>query len=535
MKAKKFVLISLILILVSILLFSCSSDDSKQDSSDSTINNKNSNVQNNEGQVSEKRNFIEIINRVILGRDSNSDNTNDEEIENNDDSDSESSDSSSDEGDSEDVAPNIVRPRNNGDSAGVTDASAVFKVANLGLPQLGVSFQDPTFGTNLIRLGNAKPGEMFRHEYSQLQAFNADSSLVLINTGDGAFEVYDINNLEKVFAINFPVNALRWDPVNPNELIHFDENGDANSNGNVKVVLQKTNVRTGNTRDIFTFPETYVRVAGPQSWEEPSRNAKWTAAYLVRTDGQYDIVSVDMQNGKMGAVLTQASGYGRNTGSCREAADLAYEPNWVAASPLGNYLVVQWNRDGLGACEGVEVFDINNGRFIAHVAASRAHSDMGLDTDGSEIYVTVNFKNDLLITKTKFPGKTNFETPETAYEQIILSPGWNHMDHISCQGPKGLCVVSAGYPENNNDESFNGEIYMIYTSGTAADNRENANAKVRRLAHHRSTSCDYYHEPHPSISLDGSFVIFASDWSNCDNGVNSYIVDLRNADISDPA
>src|SRR3989344_4216290 len=360
MKAKKFVLISLILILVSILLFSCSSDDSKQDSSDSTINNKNSNVQNNEGQVSEKRNFIEIINRVILGRDSNSDNTNDEEIENNDDSDSESSDSSSDEGDSEDVAPNIVRPRNNGDSAGVTDASAVFKVANLGLPQLGVSFQDPTFGTNLIRLGNAKPGEMFRHEYSQLQAFNADSSLVLINTGDGAFEVYDINNLEKVFAINFPVNALRWDPVNPNELIHFDENGDA----------------------------------------------KWTAAYLVRTDGQYDIVSVDMQNGKMGAVLTQASGYGRNTGSCREAADLAYEPNWVAASPLGNYLVVQWNRDGLGACEGVEVFDINNGRFIAHVAASRAHSDMGLDTDGSEIYVTVNFKNDLLITKTKFPGKT---------------------------------------------------------------------------------------------------------------------------------
>src|SRR3989338_105851 len=351
----------------------------------------------------------------------------------------------------------LVNPNSNGVSVGLTDVKVVLPLSNIPLQEVGKPFQDSTFGTTLIRLGDANPGELFRHEYSQLQAFNKESSLVLLNTAEG-LAVYDVNTLAKVYSFNFPVNAPRWNPINPDEMIDFDENGDASSNGNVLVVLQKTNVRTGVTENIFTFPSEYERVAGSNSWEELSRDGKWLAAYLERSDRTRDIVAFNLESKKIGAVLTNSGGFGRNSGSCLEASQ--YEPNWVAASPLGNYLVVQWNRDGLGVCEGVEVFDIEEGDYLGHVASHRGHSDTGIDENGKEIYVTTSFSNDLLITLTEFPGRTGFSAPETAYGKIILSPGWYHMDHLSCKGPKGICVVSGGYGENGKpgDEPFSDEV-----------------------------------------------------------------------------
>jgi hypothetical protein len=46
------------------------------------------------------------------------------------------------------------------------------------------------------------------------------------------------------------------------------------------------------------------------------------------------------------------------------------------------------------------------------------------------------------------------------------------------------------------------ELFLAYTDG-----------RVLRLAHHRSSSCGYWVQPRASLSRDGRYVVFASDWN----------------------
>lgn len=60
---------------------------------------------------------------------------------------------------------------------------------------------------------------------------------------------------------------------------------------------------------------------------------------------------------------------------------------------------------------------------------------------------------------------------------------------------------------------------------------------MQRLVHHRSSSCAYWVQPRASLSRDGRYVIFASDWQQ-ETGVNgcdtekylgrgdAYVIDL---------
>ncbi len=411
-------------------------------------------------------------------------------------------------------------------SLGITNPFLRVPLSPLVLQQVGHNFLDPDFNTTLKRMGDAEPGTFFRHEYSQLQAFNSDATLVLLYTRGGDEQsVLNVTTLQKIYTLNFEGNSIRWNPARFDELIHFDSN-DIGS-GNVRVVLQKTNIRTGITTDIHTFPKEYQTVAASLSQEELSRDGKWITMFLRRTDGGADFLAYDLVNQRLGAVLKQSENFG---GRCSGPANF----NWVAPSPLGNYLIIQWNQDGLGNCNGVEVFDIQTGKYLGKIASHRQHSDLGLDEFGNEIYVTAYFGNNLFITTTKLPGSLTFLSPETSYHNIILSPGWYHMDHISCKGPKGICVIDAGFRDKPGDEAFSGEVYLVYTSGSASDNLQNSAARVRRLAHTRSESCDYWDQPQATMSVNGNYVLFASNWGTCAGGSDSYLLDLRNTDLSAP-
>ncbi len=402
--------------------------------------------------------------------------------------------------------------------SGITDPYAVLNQSDMDLPGLGVVFQDPVFGTNIRRITDASSGTHRRHEYSQLQAFNSDSTLILLNQ-NGNFVVRDVATLQVVFNSFGEINSPRWNPANPDEIIHFDSND--TGSGNVLVRIQKTNVRTGTVTDIAVLPAQYERVQPSISWEELSRNGRWITAYLYKTDDSMTFMAYDLVNHSIAAELDEIGDlYNGRCGSPNPAG-----PNWVAPSPDGKYMVIQWNEDGSSPCQGVEVYDIQTGAYVGHVANHRQHSDMGFDEDGKAIYVTSYFLNDLLLTVTRFPGSVNFAN---SYDKVVLDPFWDHVDHISAQGPPGVFVVTAG---GSPGQAFAGEIYLVYTAGIAADNQQNDQAQVNRLTLHRSTSCDYYHEPHASMSRDGKYVVFASDWENCSNGVNDYLVILNSDDI----
>ena len=97
---------------------------------------------------------------------------------------------------------------------------------------------------------------------------------------------------------------------------------------------------------------------------------------------------------------------------------------------------------------------------------------------------------------------------------------WGIGEHISCRGPRGVCLVTTGSPASNGWNPFEAELFLQYTDGS-----------VLRLAHHRSSNCGYWVQPRATISRDGRYVVFASDWGrekDCgDMGRGDpYIIDL---------
>jgi hypothetical protein len=64
-------------------------------------------------------------------------------------------------------------------------------------------------------------------------------------------------------------NAARW--YDATTLIHFDDNADTT------LRVQLTDVTTGSTDTMYTFPAPYARIATSQSSDELSRDSRWLA------------------------------------------------------------------------------------------------------------------------------------------------------------------------------------------------------------------------------------------------------------------
>ncbi len=421
-------------------------------------------------------------------------------------------------------------PTPGGSPAGITNPYTSVSQSGLNTPAVGSSFQDPDFGTTLMRLTNAPNGGSRRHIYSQLQVINRDNTHALILDG-GSYSVYRISDQTKVADLPGDINLPRWNPINADELIFWDSNDTGSQNSDV--VLEKYNFKTGTRSVIGALPSRYLTVRNSRSFEEISRDGQWITALVTRDDGGGDtFISYNIFEKKIYAELNQNTMAAQNS-QCR------FEPDWVGTSPSGKYMVINWIGDGTTTCRGVEARDIKDGSYLGHVADGHQHSDMGYDAAGNEVYVTATSDGpSTVILYSQFPGSRNFNPSQ--HERVVLNVGWaqnfntnSHFEHISCLGPAGVCVVSA---TGNPSDALGGEIYLVYLDGSSADTSEinNDNAKVRRLAFHRSSNSEYLAQPQPSISQDGSYVVFGTDWGNRSNGIDAVLIDLRNADISSP-
>ena len=388
---------------------------------------------------------------------------------------------------------------------GITDPTIVVPQPGLGLPPVGSIFTEPAFGTTLKRLADAASGDFDRHVYSQLQAFNNDSSLILMESS-AAYRVRNVNTLQTAYTFTEWPYAPRWNPLNGQEIVYFA--------GGSPVLIKKVNVLTGQITSL-NFPLGYQWEPNGRSisFEEISRNGQWMTLFVRNTNtGKMVFLAYDLLTQQIAQELDLANRCGGQP-----------NPNWVAVSPVNGNVVIQWNTNGINSCNGVEVYSRISGQYLGHLASHYDHSDSGIDQFGNEIYVTPDVLGGHLLTVTAYPGSSNFIA---GYDKIILDPGVGRISHISCQGPAGICAVTG--LDNNilQTEAFDNEIYLVSTSGIASLGN-NTGAAVNRLAHHRSTSCGYFNEPQASISRDGSYLVFASDWGDCNSGADSYLINLK--------
>lgn len=415
-----------------------------------------------------------------------------------------------------------VSPLQNLGGGGIDDPSLILTPPPLSNPPAGQPITDPVFGTTLMRLIASGGNNYSTHTYSQLQAFSSDNSHVLLIEDDW----YTVRRMSDLSLVNLDTsswNAPRWHPTLPDTIVHFDTNGDTT------VRLQFTEVSSGATTTRFTFPAAYDYVRVGPSHEEMSRDGRWVSGMLTRNDGETAIFTLDLQTDTLASTFTISSLY--NSGPCVPDPDWGIiEPDWVGTSPLGNYLIIQWPADGTSRCNGLETFDLNTGNFVGRPYDGHSHGDLALLDDGTtEVFVTFELyhpSGNLSIGYRELPGPaTGVGSP--TYIQVM---DW-HGEHISCQGPAGVCLVTTNAYPDNGWTALEGEVFLQYLDGS-----------VLRLAHHRSSSCGYWVQPRGSISKDGNHIIFASDWdgASCNGGNggfgagDTYIVDLSNESPPEP-
>lgn len=400
---------------------------------------------------------------------------------------------------------------------GITDHRAV-RTPSLGLrrmPNVGVAYKDPVFGTTITRMTNeASSGGFAVHDYSQLQAFSTNNKYMLVSEGDGSV-IRSVATRQKMTIPDNNWNDARWHPGKTNTIISYDTNEDTT----LRVVY--TDIDAGTARTVYTFPSRFERIRVNQSFDELSKDGRWMAG-MAASGNDGIIFSLDMNAAERAGSGASPIGFemslnGLYAGTCRPDPEYGnVEPDWVGVSSKGTYMVIQWVRDDTTRCSGMELFDIQTGKFVGQVNTRHDHGDLATNVRGQEVFVSTQSNSSEIsgqpsIVEYIFPARGS----SAVQTRLVKTIPWHGLSHISCQGPDGVCLVSSYSPEASWDPRYPGvldnELYLLWLE----------DGSYRRIAHHRSSECGYWVQPRATISPDGSRVLFDTDFWAETGGQNS--------------
>jgi hypothetical protein len=381
------------------------------------------------------------------------------------------------------------------EGSGYEPPGTVLSEVSPGRPSAGESVPDPTFGTTITALP-----EGARNTYSQLQVWSYDNRyMITVFPWDG----YHVRDAE-TFAVLHEMNhsSPRWIPGTHKVITVENEPGR----------IFSYDVDT-DTEGVLMELSQYQYITGSISFEELSRDGQWMGLYIADDgSGNTRLLTINLTERRIAMNR-------RLQDMCAPDPEWGLlEPDWIGVSPKGKYAVIQWQRAGDSLCSGLEVYDIETGQFVRRIHTHHAHSDLGLAADGREMLASFELAHP---DNNNYPAIVIYWLDGSPKEYIRMVP-WFRIDHISCQGPPGTWLVTAGNDEG--DPLLKGELYIIQQDGS-----------LRRIVHHRSDSCDYWAQPKATMSPDGTRVAFSSDWrGNCSQAGGFVIHNLNSINPSMP-
>ncbi len=370
--------------------------------------------------------------------------------------------------------------------SGYDPPGTILSEVPLTRPSGGQSVIDTTFGTTITAL----PADA-RNTYSQLQVWSHDNRyMITVSPGEGYYHVRDAATYAVLWTVDR--SMPRWIP-GTHRVVTVD-----NQPGRIFVY----DVDTG-TETLWMNLSPFQFISSQRAFEEPSRGGEWMSLYVTDDGSGYErLVTVNLKEKRLGMNR-------RLQDMCAPDPEWGLlEPDWIGVSPNGNYAVVQWVKAEESQCGGMELFDIETGDFVRRMYTHHSHSDLGLDENGKEVIVTFElFHPD----NNNVPAVALYPLDGSGVQYLRMVP-WFRADHVSCQGPGGLCLITAG--NDSGDPLLKGELYVLYFDGS-----------LRRIVHHRSDSCDYWNQPKATLSLDGSRVAFSSDWRGSCSGGGGFVME----------
>lgn len=316
-----------------------------------------------------------------------------------------------------------------------------------------------------------------RHAYSRKQVFNSDNSKILLNCAtknhailksDGS--LYTVTTQGQKYPL--------WANTSPWHLFATTE-GDTTE-------LIRTDIRDDSTVDIISV--NYAATIGESEGDISNDDTK--IVLTSENNGNIRLTLVDIPNGTSTEI---------NIG--RDFGDL----DWASVSPLGNYVVVAYDKEDHGARD-VDVYDWNTRAKLRRLCYQQ-HGDLGIDNDGDEAWITIGHgqSNDS-------PGTTSLASYKLSTgEKTIIFGGNNEFPNSSTtptlDGHVSASCTRFGVPiVIVSCYSSSGGPHVVF--GVKTDGSRD----VCYYGYHHSLGYSYVDEPQANVSRDGIYCAFASDW-----------------------
>ncbi len=394
----------------------------------------------------------------------------------------------------------------------VTDFD-VYQTPDLAEPSPRVPFQDPTFGTCLVRVtdraADLSPDDMsagLKNEYSRVQSFNADGTRLLVMGIEATWYLYDANTLRPLGTLPIGTEP-RWDPQDPDIIYYSDETR-----------LMAYDVPADEQTLVHDFAADFPDQTLAAVW------TRWEGR--PSADGRYWGLMAEDEDWQAVAFLV----YDRQTDQVVGNRDMRSVPgvdediDHVTISPLGTYFVASFDLyceegqlgDDGHPC-GLMVYDrdLTNGRSLLRIIG---HYDLALGANGQEVIIFQDIDEDSI---SMLDLATGTVTPLWPIDFSHTAIGL-HFSGCAFDRP-GWALVST---HDGDPEAYTWMDDQVFAIELKPDGR------VVRLAHTHSLvdedqEHDYWAEPHASVNPDFTRVLFTSNWGRSGTGeVEMFLITL---------
>ncbi len=346
------------------------------------------------------------------------------------------------------------------------------------LPAAGGTFVDPTFGTTIMRVTDERDGAFNVTNYSYYPSFNRDNSrLFIVSGGQPTLYSFDptgfrVSAKRPLFTGSLPGGGHPWSE----DAIWSGIDRDV-LYCHAGLKLYSYNVVT----NAFTLIKDFTgQVAGTELMQMSKSIDDNAFGFHCRTSA-----------GVVGYIA-----YRRSQDSIYRAD--TSDVNEVQVDKTGSYLVVSTETAGFQSAIEVKIVNLST-RAVVNLTDggpdfAPGHKDVGrgIVIGGDNWNNAFNFRR--------------LDTPHQHYRVVEMGNDWTIGSHVSLLADdEGWLMVSTYYISNGLPSSglFKNEIFQVATDGSR---------RVRRLAHLHSTLREYWDSPRATISRDGRYAVFTSNW-----------------------
>ncbi len=387
-------------------------------------------------------------------------------------------------------------------------------IPNNRQPGLRSAYQDPNYRSCIARVtdNSVSNGQAFRrNDYSRRQAFNANSTYMLIYAMNGYWYVYDARTLRQVRQLQGPAGAAEahWHPTNPYLIWYLARDG-------YGMQIYQIDVRTNQSRLVSDM-------SGQIRARWPAARLAWTRSEgAPSANGRYWCFQAENGWGGILGVFTWDMQAQRIVGSL----NLSERPDHVSMSPSGKYCVV--SSDGsLGTRAYTRDFRSAHpatGRPWLQLQHKSEHSDIAFDRNRVDAYVSVDYRvGDIFMVNLDTGRRTSLFPAYPARTVTALhfsgkayrKPGWVL---VSTYAAAHADSPSVNIRNTARQQWLHRKMFAVSL---------NANPTIRPIAHVDSNLVStgnlhsYWTEPHATVNPDFTRMLFNSTW----NSNNAYDVE----------